>query len=144
MGGCAGSTAGGLKLSRVMMLIKSIGREFKRLLRPRSVSAVRFEGKTVDETTLGSVTTYFAVYMICIIAVFLLISAEPFGFGTNFSAAVTCFNNVGPGLGMIGPAGGFAAYSGFSKLVLSCAMLLGRLEIFPLILALSPGSWIKK
>lgn len=144
IGGCAGSTAGGLKLSRAMMLVKTIGREFKRLLHPRSVSAVRFEGKTVDESTLGSVSTYFAVYMICIIAVFLLICAEPFGFETNFSAAVTCFNNVGPGLGMIGPAGGFSAYSGFSKLVLSFAMLLGRLEIFPLILALSPGSWIKK
>lgn len=144
IGGCAGSTAGGLKLSRAMMLVKTVGREFKRLLHPRSVSAVRFEGKTVDEATLGSVSTYFAVYMICIIAVFLLISPEPFGFETNFSAAVTCFNNVGPGLGMVGPAGSFAAYSDFSKLVLSFAMLLGRLEVFPLILALSPGSWIKK
>ena len=144
IGGCAGSTAGGLKQSRAIMLVKTVGREFKRMLHPRSVSSVRFEGKPVDEATLGSVSTYFAVYMICLFAVFLLISPEPFGFETNLSAAVACFNNVGPGFGLVGPVGSYSAYSGFSKLVLSLAMLLGRLEIFPLILALSPGSWIKK
>ena len=144
IGGCAGSTAGGLKMSRAIMLVKMVGREFRRMLHPRSVSTVRFEGKSVDTSTLSSVSTYFVIYMICILAVFLLISPEPFGFETNFSAAVTCFNNVGPGLGTVGPAGSFAAYSSFSKLVLSMAMLLGRLEIFPLILALSPRSWIKK
>ena len=144
IGGCAGSTAGGLKQSRAIMLVKTVGREFKRMLHPRSVSSVRFEGKPVDEATLGSVSTYFAVYMICLFAVFLLISPEPFGFETNLSAAVACFNNVGPGFGLVGPVGSYSAYSGFSKLVLSFAMLLGRLEIFPLILALSPGSWIKK
>ncbi|MBQ2768038.1 MAG: TrkH family potassium uptake protein [Clostridia bacterium] len=144
IGGCAGSTAGGLKMSRAIMLVKMVGREFRRMLHPRSVSTVRFEGKSVDTSTLGSVSTYFVIYMICIFAVFLLISPEPFGFETNFSAAVTCFNNVGPGFAMVGPTGSFAAYSGFSKLVLSMAMLLGRLEIFPLILALSPRSWIKK
>ncbi len=144
IGGCAGSTAGGLKMSRAIMLLKMVGREFRRMLHPRSVSTVRFEGKSVDTSTLSSVSTYFVIYMICIFAVFLLISPEPFGFETNFSAAVTCFNNVGPGFAMVGPTGSFAAYSGFSKLVLSMAMLLGRLEIFPLILALSPHSWIKK
>jgi len=143
IGGCAGSTAGGLKMSRAIMLVKMIGREFKRMLHPRSVSTVRFEGKTVDEQTLGSVSTYFSVYMICILAVFLLISFEPFDFETNFTATVTCFNNVGPGLSAVGPAGNFSAFTGFSKLILSFAMLLGRLEIFPLILIFAPTARIK-
>ena len=144
VGGCAGSTAGGLKMSRAIMLVKMIGREFKRMLHPRSVSAVRFEGKQVDEQTLGSVSTYFSIYMICILAVFLLIAFEPFSFETNFTAAVTCFNNVGPGFDMIGPAGSFAPFSPFSKLVLTFAMLLGRLEIFPLILVFAPATWLKR
>ena len=81
--------------------------------------------------------------MICFFLVFLIISFEPFGFETNFTAAATCFNNVGPGFDMVGPAGNFAAYSNFSKLVLSLAMLMGRLEIFPLLIALIPSTWKK-
>ncbi len=144
VGGCAGSTAGGLKMSRAVMLFKMIGREFRRLLHPRSVTAVRFEGKQVDEQTLGSVSTYFSIYIVCILAVFLLLTLEPFDFETNFSAAVTCFNNVGPGFAAVGPTGSFAAYSALSKYILSFAMLLGRLEIFPLILIFSPGIWTKR
>ena len=144
VGACAGSTGGGLKVSRAVMLFSMIGREIKRMLHPRSVGAVRFEGKQVDEQTLSSVSTYFAIYMVCILTVFLLLSAEPFDLETNFSAAVACFNNIGPGFGVVGPAGSFAAYSGVSKLVLSLAMLLGRLEIFPLIIILSPSTWTKR
>ena len=143
-GGCAGSTAGGLKLSRTIMMFKMIGRELKRMLHPRSVATVRFEGKSVEEQTLQGVTVYFAVYMLCILAAFLLICFEPFGLETNFSAAVSCFNNVGPGLAGVGPASGYSDYTAFSKLVLSVAMLLGRLEIFPLLIALSPSTWTKK
>ena len=142
-GACAGSTAGGLKISRVILLFKMISKEIKRLIRPRSVSNIKFEGKDVDDHTQSSVTTYFAVYMICFFLVFLIISFEPFGFETNFTAAATCFNNVGPGFDMVGPAGNFAAYSNFSKLVLSLAMLMGRLEIFPLLIALIPSTWKK-
>ncbi len=144
MGACAGSTAGGLKMSRVILLFKLISKEIKRLISPRSVSNIKFEGKDLDDSTQRSVTTYFAIYMICILVIFVIISFEPFGFTTNFTATVTCFNNVGPGFDMVGPAGSFAKYSDFSKLVLSFAMLMGRLEIFPLIIALIPSTWRKK
>ncbi len=137
LGACAGSTGGGLKISRVMLLFKMIGREIKKLVHPRSVSVVKFEGKTVEEKTLSSVSSYFAIYIVCILLVFLLISFEPFGMESNFSAAVSCFNNIGPGFDAVGPTLNFADYSAFSKLVLSAAMLLGRLEIFPLIIAFS-------
>lgn len=144
IGACAGSTAGGLKVSRAIMLFKSVKRELKRMIHPRSVSAVRFEGKTLDNRTISGVCTYFAVYIAIILGIFLLISFEPFDFETRFTTVVTCFNNVGPGLGDVGPAGNFAAYSGFSKILLSIAMLLGRLEIYPILFALSPSVWYKK
>lgn len=143
-GACAGSTAGGLKLSRVVIMFKMIRKEIHRMIHPRSVSCVKFEGKEVDEHVQKSVTTYFAVYMIGIMLVFIILSLEPFGLVTNFSAAVTCFNNVGPGFDMVGPAGSFAEYSDFSKIILSFTMLFGRLEIFPLLIALSPSTWRKK
>lgn len=144
VGGCAGSTGGGLKAARVVILIKSIGKELKRLLHPRSVRTVKSEGKKLDDETLNGVTSYFAVYIICIMAVFILLSFEPFNLETNFSASVACFNNIGPGLAGVGPASSFAEYSGFSKIVLSFAMLLGRLEVFPLLLGLNPLIWKKQ
>ncbi len=143
-GGCAGSTAGGLKVSRVIMLFKSVAKEIKKMIYPRSVSKIRFEGKPVEDSLVSSVTSYFAIYMICLLAAFLLIAFEPFDFETNFTAVVTCFNNVGPGMAAVGPMANFAKYTDFSKIVLSFAMLLGRLEIFPLIVIFSPHSWIKK
>ena len=141
IGGCAGSTGGGLKAARVVILFKSIKKELKRLLHPRSVKAVMSEGKKLDDETLNGVTSYFAVYTLCIIAVFVLLSFEPFDFETNFTASVACFNNIGPGFGAVGPASSFADYSGFSKIILSFAMLLGRLEVFPLLLGLNPLIW---
>ena len=142
-GGCAGSTAGGLKISRVVILFKQILRELKRMLHPRSVTSVKFEGKPLDDQTANSVAIYFAFYALSLILTFLVVCFEPFGFETNFTAAVTTFNNVGPGLGGVGPYGGFADYTGFSKIVFSLSMLLGRLEIFPIIIALSPATWRK-
>ena len=144
IGGCAGSTAGGIKVSRIVLMIKMVFNELRFMVRPRSVNSVRFEGKTVDGQVQKSVGNYFLIYSICLFVVFLIISFEPFGFETNFTAAVTCFNNVGPGFGAVGPLGSFSEYSAFSKLVLSFAMLLGRLEIFPLIIALTPHTWTKK
>lgn len=141
IGGCAGSTAGGLKVSRVVLLFKTIGREIKRLLRPRSISKIRFEGKNVEESTIVSVCIYLAIYIVCFVAIFLLLSFESFSIETNFSATAACFNNVGPGLAGVGPLSNFSGYSNFSKLLLSFAMLLGRLEIFPLIIAFSPATW---
>lgn len=144
IGGCAGSTAGGLKVSRVVMLLKMIRRELNRMLHPRSVSVVKFEGKQVDESTLNSVSVYFVLYIICFCVIFFVLCFEPFDFATNFSATAACFNNVGPGFGAVGPAASYQGYSALSKVVLSIAMLLGRLEIFPLLLAFSPSTWAKK
>ncbi|MBO4693291.1 MAG: TrkH family potassium uptake protein [Clostridia bacterium] len=141
IGACAGSTGGGLKVSRVIMLFKIISREIRRLLHPRAVTSIHFEGKKVDENTIGGVSHYFAIYMICFVAAFLLISFEPFGIETNISATAACFNNIGPGLDLVGPTMNYSAYSYFSKIVLSAAMLLGRLEIFPIIIAFSPSVW---
>ena len=143
IGGCAGSTAGGLKISRVMILFKNIRRQLRHMLHPRSVGTLRMEGKPLDEETVSGVSAYFALCMVCVAVVFLLISFEPFGTETNFTAAVSCFNNIGPGLGAVGPAGNYADYSAFSKFVLSAAMLLGRLEIYPLLLACSPSAWVR-
>lgn len=143
IGGCAGSTAGGIKVSRIVLLFKLISNEVKRMLHPRSVSSLRFEGKTVNGHTRKGVSNYFLIYFVCLVAVFLFLSFEPFDFETNFTAAVTCFNNVGPGFAAVGPTGGFGGYSAFAKIVLSFAMLLGRLEIFPIIIALAPVSWAR-
>lgn len=143
IGGCAGSTAGGLKISRVMILMKNIRRQLRHMLHPRSVGTLRMEGKPLDEETVSGVSAYFALCMVCMAAVFLLISFEPFGTESNLTATVACFNNIGPGLGAVGPAGNYAAYSAFSKYVLSAAMLLGRLEIYPLLLVCSPSAWVR-
>ena len=106
--------------------------------------SVRLEGKKLDDSVLYGVGSYLAVYMLLFFLLFLIISFEPFGFETNFTAVATCINNVGPGFGMVGPAGSFAAYSGFPKIILSIAMLLGRLEIYPLLICLTPSTWTKK
>ena len=145
IGGCAGSTAGGLKVSRAVILFKMAGREIKRMIHPRSVCSIKFEGKDVDDHTKHSITTYFGVYMIGIFLTFLILSLNGFDFETNFTAAVTCFNNVGPGISkLIGPMGSFAVFSDFSKLLLSFVMLFGRLEVFPLLIALNPSTWKKR
>lgn len=143
-GGCAGSTAGGFKLSRVVILGKTIRRELKRMLHPRSVNTINFEGKPLDNATIKGVSSYFAIYIFCFVIIFLILSIEPFGFETNFSATAACFNNVGPGFDLVGPTQNYSLYSPLSKIVLSIAMLLGRLEIFPLVLAFSYSTWKKQ
>lgn len=143
IGGCAGSTAGGIKVSRIVMFHKTVSREIKKLLHPRSVSAVKLEGKTVDEKTVNSVSTYLVVYTICFMLILLLISVDGYDFETNFSAVAACFNNIGPGFNLVGPVANFSVYSDFSTIVLSLAMLFGRLEIFPMILLFSPKLWKK-
>ena len=145
MGGCAGSTAGGLKVSRLVMLYKTVRRELSRLLHPRSVGAVRFEGKTVDNTTLISVANYFALYAGLFVVFLLIVSFQPgFNLQSNFTAVASCFNNIGPGLDLVGPAANFAAYKPVLKVVLSFAMLFGRLEIYPMLISMSPSTWLRK
>ena len=145
MGGCAGSTAGGLKVSRLVLLFKTIRRELRHLLHPRSVTSIRFEGKPVDNATLISVSTYFALYMGLLVGFTVIVSFQPgFNLLSNFTAVVSCFNNIGPGLDIVGPAGNFSGYLPFFKVVLSFAMLFGRLEIYPMLISMSPSTWIKK
>lgn len=144
IGSCAGSTAGGFKVSRVVLLVKKLKRELQRLLHPRAVATVRFEGKRVDETTLGSVGSYLTIYALFFCVIVFLLGFDKLDLETNISAAAACFNNIGPALGAAGPASNYAMYTPFSKIVLSVAMLLGRLEIFPLILTFSSSTWVKK
>ena len=144
VGACAGSTGGGMKVSRWVMYFKNAFAEMKRMIHPHSVVSVRFEGKKVDSPVLSSVGTYLALYGVCFVAVFLLLSIEKFDLETNLSAVFACFNNIGPGLGKVGPAASYAEYSAFSKVLLSIAMLFGRLEIYPLLFTLSPSTWTKK
>lgn len=144
LGGCAGSTAGGLKMSRIIILVKSAWNDIKQQLHPRSVTSVKIDGKALDNSTTRRVNIYFFVYMALIFVVFLLISFEKFGLEANFTAAVSCVNNVGPGLGAVGPAGNYSGYSDFSTVILAISMILGRLEIFPFLLALNPQNWVRK
>lgn len=142
LGGCAGSTAGGFKLARVMMLIKNAKREFQRMLHPRSVAVVKFEGKRVDEVTINSVMSYLSIYILFFCIIVFIIGFEKFDIETNITAVASCFNNIGPAFGQASAS--YAAYSPFGKIILSIAMLIGRLEIYPIILTLSPSTWHKK
>lgn len=144
IGGMAGSTAGGLKTSRIILMFKTVRREFSRMLHPRSVSVVKLDGKQVDDVTLHSVSSYFLLYVGLYVLCFTLITFDNFDFETSFSAVSACLNNVGPGFGVAGPMGSFYGFSALSKTVLSFAMLFGRLEIYPLLIALSPSTWSKK
>ena len=143
LGSCGGSTAGGIKISRVILLFKMVRNELRHLLSPKSVNSVRVDGKQVDQSVLKNASNYFILYFLCFGAIFLVLSFEPFSMETNISATAACFNNVGPGFDAVGPASSFSAYSGLSKIVLSFAMLLGRLELFPMILIFSPKLWKK-
>lgn len=144
VGGCAGSTAGGIKVARVVMLYKIIKTELQRLLHPRSVKVSRFEGKSLDNSTLTSVNSYLAVYTMLFCAFVFIVGFNGFDIETTISAVSACFNNIGPAFGIAGPMGNFADFSVFSKIVLSMAMLFGRLEIYPIILTLSASTWAKK
>ena len=145
IGACAGSTGGGLKVSRVMLVCKAVARELKRLIHPRAVGVIRLEGKRVEEPVVQSALVSVALYFLLFGGAFLLLCLEPaFDLESNFTAVAACINNIGPGLGAVGPAGGYADYGVLSKIVLSLAMLLGRLEIYPLVLTLLPGTWTKR
>ena len=144
IGACAGSTGGGFKVARIVMLFKMIKQELRRIIHPRAVTSVKFEGKVVDQTTLSSVSSYLAIYLLFFIVTLLVISFEPCGFETNFTATLSCINNIGPIFSQIDPSVSFANYTDLSKIILSFAMLFGRLEIYPLLIALSPSTWTKK
>ncbi len=143
IGACAGSTGGGLKISRGILLVKTFAQEMKRLLHPRAVTTVRLEGSSIDNSLVRGTLVYFAIYVFIIVISTLAISVDNFDFTTNITAELACFNNIGPGLGAVGPAENFSAFSPLSKMILAFNMLFGRLEIFPMIVFFSPGSWKK-
>ena len=142
-GACAGSTGGGLKVARVMILCKTAVSEVRHQLNPRLVSTVKLEGQLVDSEQIRTQGSFFVWYMLILLVSTLIVSIDNFGFDVSFSAAVTCVNNIGPGLGKIGPYGNFSEFSELSKLVLTADMLIGRLEIFTLLVALMPRTWKK-
>ena len=141
VGASAGSTGGGLKVGRLLLLIKGLRRNIRQMLSPRKVELIRNNGQTVDEKILANTNAYFAAYVIIIFAVFAIISLDDFSVATNFTAVLCTFNNIGPGLEAVGPTCNFSAFSDLSKLVLSWAMLAGRLEIFPILVLFSRDTW---
>lgn len=144
IGSCAGSTAGGFKISRVIILTKSSYTDMRKMLHPRQVIKTKLDGDILSEDTIRNTKTYLVAYVGIIVVSLLLISIEGYGgLETNLSAVVACFNNIGPGFDLVGATGNYAGYSIFSKLILSLDMLAGRLELFPLLLLFTPSTWKK-
>lgn len=144
IGASAGSTGGGLKVSRVLLLMKSIRRTIRKALHPAPRAAVYMDGRAVSEEVCDNVNAYLAIYCVILVLSFAIISVDGFSIGTNFSAVASCFNNIGPGFELVGATQNFSIYSDLSKIILSLDMLLGRLEIFPLLLLLSPDTWSRR
>ncbi|CAN2327338.1 Trk-type K+ transport system, membrane component [Fusobacterium sp. oral taxon C10] len=143
-GACAGSTAGGFKVSRLTILIKKFVREFKKIGHPNKVLNIQLEGKTLDKEMLEGVDSYFILYSVILFILLLITAWDSDTFITALSAVLATFNNIGPGLGAVGPTSNFANYSAFTKIVLSLGMLLGRLEIIPLLILVSPRIYRKR
>lgn len=141
IGACAGSTGGGIKVSRILIMWKDIKNEISSFLHPRSVRSIRMEGKKVNNDIVRSVKTYISLYLLIFISSMLLISLENFSFETNFTAVAATFNNVGPGLDGVGPMENFAKYNWFSKCVMIFDMLAGRLELIPMVILFTPSIW---
>ena len=143
MGASAGSTGGGFKVSRVIMLFKALKWELRRALHPNAVGRVHIDGDTVSKDTISNTYAFLVAYCLIIIFSTLLLGLEHTSFETNLTAVIACLNNIGPGLDMVGPMGGYADFSVLSKIVLILNMLLGRLEIFPMLILFVPGVWKK-
>ena len=143
-GACAGSTGGGIKVARLLLIFKSLGRNIRRSISPRTVELIRNNGAPVDEKILDNVNAYLAAYVAIIFGIFLVISLDGYSIGTNFSAVMCTFNNIGPGFEAVGPMCNFSIYSDFSTLVLTWGMLAGRLEIFPILVLFSRNTWKKR
>ena len=141
IGGCAGSTGGGLKVTRIVTMAKAAFADMRKMLHPNAVIRVRMEGRALPEKQVRGVQAYFSLYMLLFGISWLLLSLEGFDLLSTFTALASCINNIGPGLGMVGPMGSFAAFSPASKLLLSFDMLAGRLEIFPMLLLFAPSLW---
>ena len=141
VGACAGSTGGGFKCGRLLLVFKSLRRNIQKMLRPQRIQAVRSNKQVVSEKVLENTNAYLAAYVLIIMFSLLVTSIDGFSVGTNFSAVLACFNNIGPGLELVGPTCNFSIYSPLAKIVLIFDMLAGRLEIFPILILLSRDTW---
>lgn len=144
IGASAGSTGGGIKVARVLMLVKELKAEIMRAVRPRRVETVCIDGKRVDPSVMRNTYGFMSAYIVICAVSTLIVSLDNFDFTSTVTGVLTCMGNVGPGLSMVGPTGNFGAFSDISKIVLSLDMLFGRLEIFPLILMFSPKVWRRR
>ena len=144
VGACAGSTGGGMKVSRLVILFKTIRKELSLIIHPREIRKIRMDGHVVEHSTLRSTNVFLVIYFILLMLSTLIISLDEFDFTTNFTAVVSCLNNIGPGLNRVGPAQNFSIFSPLSKIVLIFDMLAGRLELFPLMILFMPSTWRKK
>lgn len=143
MGACAGSTAGGLKLSRIIMTFKMLRKESHRLAHPHEVTTIKFEGKIVDKETRNFIMVYMSAFFVILAVSSIAVMIAGHDYETAFTATLSCFNNVGPGLGEVGHGGVYNMFSGIEKLFLSLLMLTGRLEIFPMLIIFMPSTWRK-
>ena len=144
VGGCAGSTGGGIKVSRIVILFKSLKREVQKLLHPNSVAPIKMEGEVVEGSVVKGVNLYFAFVMILLFIGTLLVSFDGLDFTSTFTGVIACINNIGPGLNLVGPMGNFDCFSYFSKIILSVLMLIGRLEVYPILILFLPKTWTGK
>ena len=144
IGACAGSTGGGIKVSRIMILLKSIGKEIRTSVHPRTTYKLIMNGRIIPHETIRGVNVFMAAYIMIFVSSFLIISLDNYDFTTNFTAIAATINNIGPGLELVGPTGNFSLFSNLSKVVMSLCMLVGRLEVFPMLLIFIPHTWTKK
>ena len=143
-GGCAGSTAGGIKISRVIILVKTFIKKIRNSISPRKVENIKIDGKIIHNQTVEGVQSFIVAYIIIFILCAFLISIDGFDLETNLTASLTCISNVGPGFSSVGPYSNFVGFSNLSKFILTLEMIAGRLEIFPILVLFTKNTWTKK
>ena len=144
IGACAGSTGGGIKVSRILILLKTVKKELGSIVHPRSIKRIRFDDHPVEHEVLRAINVFLIVYLVIYSFSMLIISIDGFSFETNFTAVAATLNNIGPGLDQVGPTSNFFGYGPVSKLILIFDMLAGRLELFPMLILFYPSTWKKR
>lgn len=144
VGACAGSTGGGIKVSRLLILMKTIKKELSLIIHPREIRKIRVDGHVLDHSTLRSINVFLVIYFVLLLISTLLISVDEYDFTTNFTAVVSMLSNIGPGLNLVGPTQNFSIFSVFSKFILMFDMLAGRLELFPMMVLFIPSTWKRR
>ena len=143
VGACAGSTGGGIKIVRIVIGTKLARRGVQRAIHPQQVKCIHIDGEPLDEDTCSSVSAFLLVYALLFVLLLVLLALEGLDFITTFSAAASCFNNVGPGMELVGPMSNYTCFSPFGKVLLAFSMLFGRLELYPMLLLFIPAAWRK-